>query len=154
MSVKEWQKALQSNQLSLSIPGFTNKETSEAFGLMADYLYKADDISANDLKALVTKTLTTNYSGLEKSVLGGIQHVIAVDNGSYNAELWYKGGNWYAVTGAALQKATGVESGVHMIPGITKGMSITKAVPVFMETLFGDFQLKKGDEKPCNCSGK
>lgn len=152
MSVKDWTKALFNNNLSLSIPGFTTKETSEAFGLMADYLYKADDISANGLKELVTKTLTTDFSGIEKSVLGGIQHVISADNGAYGAELWTKGGSWYAVTGASLAKATGVEAGIHQIPGISKGMRLTEAVPVFMETLFGEVRLSKGGEKaPCPC---
>lgn len=145
--MNECQKSLQKSNITVEIPGFTAKEASDAFCLVCSY-DKSYDPKAGVSKELVGKALGSRWPGLTKSVLGGIQHVISVDNAAAYAELWYKGGNWYAVTGADLKKSLGLSGGFYQIAGITKGMKLEKALPIFIETFFGKMTSKAA---PCPC---
>ncbi len=148
MNRKELLQALQKSNLAVQIPGFSQAEATEAFY----HIYNLSG-DAVDLKTSLTKALSSKWPGLEKSVLGGIQHVISADNGAYYAELWNKGGSWYAVTGAELQKAYDLDGAFYAIKGITKSMKLSDVVPRFLDTFgFNDMKLSKGEvAKPCNC---
>jgi len=67
---------------------------------------------------------------LNKAAEGGIQHLVSVDNGAYYAELWGRGGSYYAVTGA----------GVYQMPGLAKGAKLEEALDVFLEKVVGKRQ--------------
>lgn len=144
----ECQEALRKSNLNVEIFGFTKSEAAEAFCTVCRYDKSYD---GNINKALIQRTLTTAFPSVAKSVLGGITHCISVDNGAYYAELWHKGGSWYAVTGADLKKsAPKVE--YYEIEGITKGMSLADASIRFAEAIFGPSNVVKA--APCNCKDK
>lgn len=136
--------ALKKSNLEVVMKGFTSKEAGEAFCTACRYDKSFD---GNITKELIGKMLTAQWPTVSKSVLGGIDHVISVDNGANYAELWYKGGNWYTLTGADLKKSKDWDS-FGMVTGITKGMGINEAMPRFLEAVFGP--LTKS-EKPCPC---
>lgn len=145
MKISQCQEALKKSNISVEIPGFTKAETAEAFCTVCRYDKSFD---GNITKSLIQRTLTTAFPSVSKSVLGGIQHVVSVDNGAYYAELWYKGGSWYAVTGAELKKSTSKVE-YYEIQGITKGMSLPDATIRFAEAIFGPSSVVKA--APCNC---
>lgn len=141
------------NNPSLVVPGFSQQETVGALVKAVDYLAAAPQGLVEALK----KARSTRWPDLSKAVDGGMQHVISVDNAAGYAELWHKGGNWYAVTGAelpgpSLKKAvtSNEPGGIYQIPKITKGMDIGHATSRFASALFGPIPLKKGG---CNCGG-
>lgn len=137
----------------VEITGFSKSDSSYVACMAAQYCkgYQAGESPAM-VEALVKGILSSRFGDeLSKSVLGGIQHVISVDNAASYAELWHKGGNWYAVTGADMDKATGAVSkgGIYEVAGISKGMPIREAVPRFLEAVFGPSKFSKG----CGCKG-
>ena len=144
--VSECLAALKKSNLSVTIPGFTAKEAGEAFCTVCRYDKSFD---GNITKDLIQKTLTTRWPSISKSVLGGIQHIVAVDNGANYAELWAKGGNWYAVTGAELAKGD-TKLQYFAISGVTKGMPLQEVAPRFVEAVFGPLNLSKSAPCPCN----
>src|SRR6476659_5216173 len=123
MKTSECSEALRKSNLSVEITGFTKAESEAAFCTVCRY---DKSFNGDITKGLIGTILSTAYPSVSKSVLGGISHVVSVDNGAYYAELWYKGGSWYAVTGAELKKAT-TKVEYYEIPGITKGMSLPDA---------------------------
>lgn len=136
---------------SLVAPGFSPQETSAAVAKALEYSGQADDLAA-----AVRKARTTRWPDLSKAVEGGMEHIISVDNAAGYAELWHKGGSWYAVTGAEMsngvisKSAEGQRGGIYQIPKVTKGMEIGYAAARFASALFGPIPLKKGG---CNCGG-
>lgn len=139
---------------SLVVPGFSQQETISALAKAIEYTAGAPQ----DLAAAIKKARYTRWPDLSKAVEGGMQHVISVDNAAGYAELWHKGGNWYAVTGANLPGASvnkadaggGEPGGIYQIPKVTKGLGIGHASTRFASALFGPIPLKKGG---CNCGG-
>jgi hypothetical protein len=106
------------------MPGRTLRESATALCMAASVHKAATD---NGLTPEVVLDMTTSrYPMLSKTVEGGFKHVISVDNGALYAELWSKGDNWYAVTGAA----------ISLVDGIKKGMDATDAVPLFLKAVF------------------
>ena len=66
----------------------------------------------------------TQFSHLYKGAVGGLEHVVSVDNGAYYMELWRSGeneGNYYATTGAAIKP----------LPGLAKGARLDEALDRF-----------------------
>lgn len=132
----------------LSIPGYTLVESARAICRSIDYL---DQNHAIDKAVEIVRT--SHWPGLNKAVEGGMQHVISVDNAASYAELWSKGGNWYAVTGAtmpgdtSLKKAKG--NAIYEVPGLTKGMGLEEASARFLNKLFGAPAAKKAGCAPC-----
>ena len=64
----------------------------------------------------------TQYAHLYKGAVGGIEHVISVDNGSYYMEMWRDGSEtYYATTGAAIKP----------LPGLAKGARLDEALDRF-----------------------
>ncbi|KKL09757.1 hypothetical protein LCGC14_2562650, partial [marine sediment metagenome] len=56
----------------------------------------------------------TQFPWLYKGAVGGLQHVISVDNAGSYMELWRSGeneGNYYATTGAAIKPLPGLAKG-------------------------------------------
>jgi hypothetical protein len=105
-------------------PGRTTEETATSLCLAAE-VHKA---AAGGLTSEVLLDMrSTRWSSLTKAIEGGFQHLISVDNGAVYAELWAKGDNWYAVTGA----------GINLIKGIRKGMNAVDATPLFLKAVFG-----------------
>ncbi|KKL27630.1 hypothetical protein LCGC14_2383200, partial [marine sediment metagenome] len=63
----------------------------------------------------------TQFPWLYKGAVGGLQHVISVDNAGSYMELWRSGkneGNYYATTGAAIKP----------LPGLAKGARLDEAL--------------------------
>lgn len=137
---------------SLVVPGFSTQETVGAIAKALEYSGGA----AQGLATAVKLARTTRWPDLSKAVDGGMQHVISVDNAAGYAELWHKGGSWYAVTGAGMagpavnKSDDGGRSGIYQIPKVTKGMEIGYAASRFASSLFGPIPLKKGG---CDCGG-
>lgn len=134
------------------ITGFSKAESAEAICNAYRYNKAADRPLTSALLGEITRSvLSDKFGDLNKSVLGGMQHVVSVDNAAGYAELWYKGGSWYAVTDAALSKAlTGKATEmIWEVPGIVKGMKLDEASVRFMEAVFGPANVQKG----CGCSG-
>jgi hypothetical protein len=136
------------------IIGFSKSETASAICAVARYCKAFDgkNISHEIIKGILTDRLGHDGRGnsLSKAVVGGLQHVISVDNAAGYAELWYRGGSWYAVTDAALSKAFDPKTEVSAIwelPRITKGMKLSEAVPIFLEAIYGPVSMQKG----CGC---
>lgn len=146
MRVSDCLAALKKSNLSVNISGFTAKEAGEAFCTACRYDKSFD--GQNISKELIGKMLSSTWPSVSKSVLGGIQHIVSVDNGANYAELWYKGGSWYTLTGADLKKSHDWDS-FGMVTGITKGMGINEAMPRFLEAVFGPLTAKA--EVPCPC---
>jgi hypothetical protein len=70
----------------------------------------------------------TQFPWLYKGAVGGIEHVISVDNGAYHMELWRSGeneGNYYATTGAAIKP----------LPGLAKGARLDEALDRFFHLM-------------------
>lgn len=136
---------------SLVAPGFSPQETATAIAKAVEY-----SVAGQDLADSVRKARTTRWPNLSKAVEGGMQHIISVDNAAGYAELWHKGGSWYAVTGAELsgqairKSEDGGHGGIYQIPKVTKGMDIGYAASRFASAVFGPIPLKKGG---CNCGG-
>ena len=66
----------------------------------------------------------TQFPWLYKGAVGGLQHVISVDNAGAYMELWRSGendGNYYATTGAAIKP----------LPGLAKGARLDEALDRF-----------------------
>ena len=64
----------------------------------------------------------TQYPHLYKGAVGGIEHVISVDNGAYYMEMWRDGSEtYYATTGAAIKP----------LPGLAKGARLDEALDRF-----------------------
>ena len=108
--------------------GRTAGETASAVCLAAQ-VHVDYDKAVGVTPELVGKIFSTRWAGLVKSVEGGISHFVSVDNGGYYAELWSKGENWYAVTGAKEDKQQG---GIWEIPGVVQGMGARDVVPLFL----------------------
>jgi hypothetical protein len=134
---------------ALVVPGFSPQESASAISRAAEY-----SGAAGGLLGIAKKARTTRWPDLSKAVDGGLQHVISVDNAAGYAELWHKGGSWYAVTGAELsgqairKSEDGGHGGIYQIPKVTKGMPIEYAATRFASAIFGPIPLKKGG---CNC---
>lgn len=126
----------------LSLPGFTKRESADALCAAANVANPDRPLTPRLARAM----RTTRWPGLSKAVVGGITHLVSVDNAANYAELWYRGGSYYAVTGAELVRSAdgGVQSGIYQIGGVTRGAPLTKAMPAFLEAAFG---------KGCNCGG-
>ena len=96
---------------------------------------------------MLQKMLGTRWSDLSKSVEGGINHFVSVENGGYYAELWSQGENWYAVTGAGIDKS---EGGIWLVPGVTKGTVPVEATRLFLKAV-GDRQYATASKKSKDC---
>lgn len=96
-------------------------------------------LQRGDVAAAVSKAFTSRWSGISKAVQGGLQFIIAADNGASYAELWSGGNpkdaNWYAVTGA----------GIHEVTDIKKGMPLNEAFDRFVAATVG-----KAECLPCS----
>lgn len=137
---------------NLTITGFSKAESVDALCQACRY-NKAYTFNRPITKDVLASLTGSRWSELGKSVLGGLQHVVSVDNAAGYAELWYKGGSWYAVTGAELSKAFDsktTKSAVWEVPGITSGMKLAEAATRFLEAVYGPANLQKG----CGCAGK
>jgi hypothetical protein len=71
----------------------------------------------------LTASATTRFPTLYKGAVGGLEHVISVDNGGAYFELWREGENWYATTGAAIKE----------LPGLMKGAKLDEALDQFFK---------------------
>ncbi len=68
----------------------------------------------------------TQYPHLYKGAVGGIEHVISVDNGAYYMEMWRDGSEtYYATTGAAIKP----------LPGLAKGARLDEALDRFFHLM-------------------
>ena len=70
----------------------------------------------------------TQFPWLYKGAVGGLQHVISVDNAGSYMELWRSGkneGNYYATTGAAIKP----------LPGLAKGARLDEALDRFFHLM-------------------
>lgn len=112
------------------IPGRTADESARTLCLAAVFHKAASEELTPEVFAGMRKS---RWPGLAKAVAGGFQHAVSVDNGAVYAELWSKGENWYAVSGA----------GVHQIDGVKKGMDARDAVPLFLKAVFADGTTRK-----------
>ncbi|KKL86280.1 hypothetical protein LCGC14_1946330 [marine sediment metagenome] len=64
----------------------------------------------------------TQYPHLYKGAVGGLEHVVSVDNGAYYMEMWRDGSEtYYATTGAAIKP----------LPGLAKGARLDEALDRF-----------------------
>ena len=64
----------------------------------------------------------TQYPHLYKGAVGGIEHVISIDNGAFYMEMWRDGSEtYYATTGAAIKP----------LPGLAKGARLDEALDRF-----------------------
>ncbi|KKL73469.1 hypothetical protein LCGC14_2074640, partial [marine sediment metagenome] len=78
--------------------------------------------------SILRASAKTQYPHLYKGAVGGIEHVISVDNGAYYMELWRSGendGNYYATTGAAIKP----------LPGLAKGARLDEALDRFFHLM-------------------
>lgn len=95
-------------------------------------------LERGDAAAAVSKAFSSRWPTIHKAVNGGLNFVIAADNGASYAELWTRGtgaeANWYAVTGA----------GIHEVTDIKKGMPFGEAFDRFLAST-----IKKADCAPC-----
>ena len=128
--------------------GRTEEETVAAVCLAAKSHADYDE-SVGITPTIIGKMFSTRWAGLNKSIEGGITHFLSVDNAAAYAELWSRGENWYAVTGATKDKEDKGQGGVWQIPGVIKGMVAQDVVPLFLTALQkGTFG---GRRKGCNC---
>lgn len=129
--------------------GFPTEGYTQALCRAVDY------IAEPNIAQALTKAKTSIWPGAGRSVEGGLQHVVSADNAAGYAELWHKGGSWYALTGAetdadetpTLKKST--RWALYEIPGIYKGMAVETATARFLSTFFGP-SLRKGPGG-CGC---
>ena len=141
----------------LSIPGFSIGESARTICRAMDY-----SSTSGSLQDRVSSSRRSMWPTLGKAVEGGLQHVISVDNAAGYAELWAKGGNWYAVTGAALptdEKVTKSSNGVPLmktgspsiyeVPTLYKGMDLEEASARFLKSIFASPTANSSDCKPC-----
>jgi hypothetical protein len=133
------------------VPGFSIGESARAICRAMDYV-----VGRQPLDKSVDAVRTSYWPNLSKQVEGGLQHVISVDNAAGYAELWSRGGNWYAVTGATMPGDASLKKSakwaVYEIPRLRKGLGIEEATAIFLSRLFGDEPLKKSGG--CNCGGR
>lgn len=135
----------------VKIPGLSRSESASLVCRALDYY----DPSV-PLEKAVREIRRTAWPDIERSVSGGLQHYISVDNGASYAELWGRGGSWYAVTGAPSPSGeTFMKSarwdGIYEIPGVFKGMPAEEAAARFLDRLFSP-PLARG-HGGCNCGG-
>lgn len=78
---------------------------------------------ADKYGGILTASAETKFPWLYKGAVGGLEHVISVDNGGAYIELWREGqnGNYYATTGAKLAA----------LPGLSKGAKLDEALDRF-----------------------
>lgn len=126
-----------SSRTDLQIPGFTMEESTFAIKSAYDAMAPMAKSLKFPSEELLKNIRTSEWPTLSKSVVGGLQHVISVENGANYMELWRQGGNWYAVTGAGqLDKGEiGDWKDINFISGVTKGMSIREVVPLFLKAM-------------------
>ena len=146
----------------LQVPGFTLRETAQAICRALDFMPAGSKIDQ-----AVMAARTTVWPDVAKAGPGGLQHVVSVDNGANYAELWYKGGNWYAVTGAVDPKVskaiqpgrilvppmTDKWGGIYEIPSLFCGDGINRAVGEFLTAVFWQAKLEKGSKACRSCHG-
>lgn len=133
----------------VEISGFNKADVATAVCAASRYC-KSYAPGSTDIRPLLKTILGSQFGDrLSKAVTGGLQHVISVDNAAGYAELWYKGGSWYAVTGASLDKSTSQveKGGIYEIAGVTKGMPLAEASVRFLEAVYGPSRFDKG----CGC---
>lgn len=133
------------------VPGFSKSESAAAVCGACRYS-KGYDERVGPTPAAIAKARTTQWPNLSKSVMGGLQHMVSVDNAAGYAELWFQGGSWYAVTDAKLSRAFdsgATKSGIYEVAGITKGMRAGEATTRFLEATFGPLRLAKSGG--CGC---
>lgn len=133
----------------VEIKGLSKSESASVICSAARYC--AGYPSHGQLSGSLVKSMLTSRFGdaLSKSVVGGLQHVVSVDNGASYAELWHKGGNWYAVTGGQPTGGPTVDKGgIYEIAGVVKGMPAPEATTRFLEAVFGPSAIGKGG---CGC---
>lgn len=98
--------------------------------------------SEPNIPQAIAKSRASIWPEISKAVQGGLVHVISADNAAGYAELWHKGGSWYAVTGAKPKDPTPTLAKadpwhIYEIPGVTKNMPIEQATARFLGALFG-----------------
>lgn len=134
------------------IPGLPLGELAKAVRRVTTYISRG----RIDLGVLAQmRTSIWNESQISKTVSGGLDHVISVDNGASYAELWHQGGNWYGMggldaDGKTVLKKTADHSDPFMITGILKGMGVEEATARFTQALMGPANLATGG---CGCGG-
>lgn len=100
---------------------------------MAEILDKSREWSER-FGSTLRASAETQYPHLYKGAVGGIEHVISVDNGAYYMEMWRDSGDqYYATTGAAIKP----------LPGLAKGARLDEALDRFF-TLMADAAVEKG----------
>lgn len=128
--------------MDFTLAGFTQSESTIVLGQIEKIngqLAKSLGMSRDDY---LTEITTSAWPTISKAVSGGLEHVISVDNGANYAELFHRGGSWYAVTGA-LRKSGELEwNDISAMQGVSKNMSITEVVPIFLKST-----------GVCGCSG-
>ncbi len=136
------------SDVTLQVPGFPMKETASAICRAVPYIGGKD----TPFDEAVSMSRTTRWPDVAKAVSGGMIHVISVDNARSYAELWHKGGSWYAVTGADLNDPKVTKSSnswaVYQVPRVYKGMPLDEAATRFLTTVFGSLTTKAGG---CGC---
>lgn len=71
---------------------------------------------------ILKASAATQFPHLYKGAVGGLEHVISVDNGGSYMEMWRDGGDqYYATTGAAIKP----------LPGLAKGARLDEALDRF-----------------------
>ncbi len=92
---------------------------------MTEILDKTKDWS-DRFGSVLRASAETQYPHLYKGAVGGIEHVISVDNGAYYMEMWRDGSdNYYATTGAAIKP----------LPGLAKGARLDEALDRFFHLM-------------------
>lgn len=136
----------------LELSGFNKSDSAYVLCRAATYCAGYTPERAD---SIIHRTVLQSRFGdrLEKAVQGGFRHVVSVDNAGSYAELWHKGGSWYAVTGAGdkVSKADGSDKGgIFEISGVTKGMPLREAGTRFLEAVFGPASFAKS-ASGCGC---
>lgn len=101
---------------------------------MTEILDKTREWS-NRFGSVLKASAKTQYPQLYKGAVGGIEHVISVDNGAFYMEMWRDGkDNYYATTGAAIKP----------LPGLAKGARLDEALDRFFTLMAKVEKLEKG----------
>jgi len=123
-----------SSRPDLQIPGFTPAESEFVLGFVYNAVMPIAKSFGVESDEILSGMRQTEFPQLSKSVFGGLQHVVSVDNAANYVELWRQGGNWYAVTGAIQKSQVADWDSINLIPGVSKGMRISEVMPLFLKS--------------------
>lgn len=144
------------NDLLKSMPEVLSNDAGFSMSEMARTLCRAVAYSPDTSSPQTfAKARASFWPDISKSIEGGAQHVFSADNGSIYAELWYKGGSWYAMTGADPNGDPSFKKSdpwaPYEIKGVYKGMALEEASARFLSTVFTS-RLVKAPAGGCGCN--